>query len=175
MPLCIYSATLLQKCQMLLATLWQICYWGSESIVNWRPSSKYVIGCQTILAMLWPIPQRALATFANSPYPSEGCQCHLILCKRALITLQSSCKRMLNKQLIVLKLSEVQLQFGSINLYHLYLISTPWNSPLKLFLFTIGDRDSDIFASGPWQEIKRPQEKTEGLPNTRLPEGKYIF
>ncbi len=59
----------------------------------WQPSSKFVIGFQRLLATLWQISQRVLATFANSTYLSEGCQHPLILGQMVLITLQSSCQR----------------------------------------------------------------------------------
>jgi hypothetical protein len=62
----------------------------------WQPSDKFVIGCQRLLAILWTILQRALATIANSTYFPEGCQHSLILSHRVLITLQSNCQRVLD-------------------------------------------------------------------------------
>ncbi len=65
----------------------------------WQPSGKFVIGRQRLLATLWQILQRALATFANSTYLPKGCQHPLILGHRVLITLtlQSNCQRILDK------------------------------------------------------------------------------
>ncbi len=48
----------------------------------WQPSGKFVTGCQRLLAALWQILQRVLATFANSTYWPEGCQHPLILGQR---------------------------------------------------------------------------------------------
>ncbi len=79
-PLCAPGATLLQMCHRLLATLWQIFYKG----------------CPRLLATLWQIPQRVLATFANSTYLPEGCQHPLILGQRVLIILQSNFQRVLD-------------------------------------------------------------------------------
>jgi hypothetical protein len=80
-----YWATLLQMCQMLLGTLW-----------HWQSSDKFSTGYQRILATRCQIPERALATFENSTYMSGGRQYPLILCQKVLITLQSSCQRVLN-------------------------------------------------------------------------------
>ncbi len=62
----------------------------------WQPSGKFVTGCQRLLATLWQILQRVLATFANSTYLLEGCQHPLILGQRVLITLQSNGQRVLD-------------------------------------------------------------------------------
>ncbi len=90
----VIGVNLLQMCNRLLATLWQICYRGVRG--HWQPSGKFVIGCQRYLATLWQIHQRVLATFANSIYLPEGYQHSLILGQRVLVTLQSSCQRALD-------------------------------------------------------------------------------
>ncbi len=62
----------------------------------WQPSSKFVTGCQRLLATLWQILQRVLINFAKSTDLPEGCQHLLIVGQRVLITLQSNCQRVLD-------------------------------------------------------------------------------
>ncbi len=92
--LCIIGATLLQY-----------------AIGCWQPSSKIITGCKRVLAALCKISHRVsevignpltnssegIDTFAKSTYLPEGCQHPLFRGQRVLITLQSSCQRVLDK------------------------------------------------------------------------------
>jgi hypothetical protein len=62
----------------------------------WQPSGIFITGGKRVLATLWKIHQRVLATFANSTYLPEGCQHPLIIGQRVLLTLQSNFQRVLD-------------------------------------------------------------------------------
>ncbi len=79
-PLYVIGATLLQMCQRLLATLWQICLQGSEGMGNPLKNAQRVFG-----------------TFVNSTHLPEGCQYPLVLCQRVLMNVKSSLQRVLDK------------------------------------------------------------------------------
>jgi hypothetical protein len=79
--------------QRLLATLWQIVTGGKRVLATlWQICNRV----SEVIQPLCQILQGVLATFANSTYLPEGSQQPINLGQRVLITLQSSCQRVLD-------------------------------------------------------------------------------